>query len=90
MMNEGFSELLSPNDLSDSLVAGGLLEEIRDFSLLEGKRIGWNDPLDYCWIAKRVAESGVDADANVFGRGMRARRDSRIPGAYSWPQHCGH
>ncbi len=46
-------ELLDPKKIDPIAYDEGILFDIREFSLLQGKRIGWNYCLDYTWIAIR-------------------------------------
>ena len=46
-----FIELLDPHNIDPIAYDQGLLAEIRQFSLLPGRRIGWNYCLDYTWLA---------------------------------------
>ena len=52
----GIIELLDPLDIDPIAYGSGLLEKIRQFSLLPNKRMGWNYCLDYTWIAMRCKE----------------------------------
>lgn len=47
-------KILDPRELDPIAYEQGYLDEIKEFSLLENKRIGWNYPLDYIWIYKEV------------------------------------
>ena len=44
-------EILSPSQL-DHYINDGLLDAIREFSLLDEQRIGWNYCFDYTWICQ--------------------------------------
>jgi SAM-dependent methyltransferase len=44
-------ELLDPKYIDPYAYDKGVLEQIRQYSLLPGKRIGWNYCMDYSWLA---------------------------------------
>ncbi len=66
-------ELLDPKKLDEIAYEGGLLARMREFSLLEGKRIGWHYVMDYTWLATRFAV--------VYKPGMRVVDIGCGPGA---------
>ncbi|HEX3359342.1 MAG TPA: class I SAM-dependent methyltransferase [Tepidisphaeraceae bacterium] len=66
-------ELLDPKSLDPIAYDGGLLARMQEFSLLEGKRIGWHYVMDYTWLATRFAA--------VYRPGMRVIDIGCGPGA---------
>jgi SAM-dependent methyltransferase len=66
-------ELLDPKDIDPVAYDKGYLSQIREYSLLPGKRIGWNYCMDYTWLAMRVE--------GLWRRGMRVVDVGCGPGA---------
>jgi SAM-dependent methyltransferase len=50
-------EILDPLELDVYMADDGLLDRIKDHSLLPSKRIGWNYCFDYVWLALRFEEA---------------------------------
>ncbi len=66
-------ELLDPKHIDPIAYEQGLIQEIRNFSLLPERRIGWHYVLDYTWIAHRFAQ--------VYKPGMKVIDIGCGPGA---------
>jgi SAM-dependent methyltransferase len=66
-------ELLDPKSLDPIAYDDGMLEAIRDHSLLPEKRIGWHYVMDYTWLAVKFDE--------LFVPGMRVVDIGCGPGA---------
>ncbi len=49
-------ELLDPKKLDKHIYDEGMLDEIRPYSLLDGKRLGWHYCLDYVWMALKCRD----------------------------------
>jgi len=62
-------EFLDPLAIDPFAYDRGVLEQIRHFSLLPNKRIGWNYCMDYSWIAMRCQTIEITPDLHIVDVG---------------------
>ena len=62
-------ELLDPIDIDPFAYGEDYINQIRQFSLLPNKRIGWNYCMDYSWIAMQCRNLEIKSDMRIIDIG---------------------
>ena len=62
-------ELLDPINIDPIAYDEGLLQEIKQYSLLANRRIGWNYCMDYSWVATKCRNIDLNPDMRIIDIG---------------------